>query len=580
LARKFRCIIRDMKLRALFLFALALFLAPTLASAQVPTCSMQAIPSSIDKGGSFTLRWSSTNATAANIPGPGLGTVSPNGSRNLIPVSSTRFIGTFTGPNGKATCTATVFVRVNGVNSAVVDGVYEPLAPTDPLNPPDKLDSTPTVTPTAPTLPPDNTRLSGRESTGLVPCTGTNCQACHLAQLGQNIINFLIGLSIPLAAALFAWAGILMFSSPIAGEASTSRINKGKDIFKSVFIGFMIVIAAWLVVQTILKTVLKDGYYQSWNEIKCVDADDRPLNAKFSDLLSVLPWLNTAPQVTVVGNTGFEASYGCGAGQTALNGRCVATENPSIDFGPVSTLANPTTCYSGDTLEGKFCSGAEGYYSPFAVTNLNSGPGGNCPPGYKYTEDEYSYWCQGPGGAEDWEEVIDRPVGAVTKGVQQWNEQLYAACERAGLSDCAVAQAIMTHESRGNPGAYSPAGAAGLMQLLPTTACGMDSTIDGCETCKVRADNTNGNCAGVAQTLLTNTDLNMSLGATELNRLYQKYNGDVSLVAAAYNGGDKANQFSNACGVGTAWQCTLNPGYTETRKYVPNVVGTYSKLKI
>src|SRR3989338_5178457 len=49
---------------------------------------------------------------------------------------------------------------------------------------------------------------------GLVGCTGAaNCNFCAFTGLFQSIINFLIGLSIPLSALLFAWAGILYFSS-------------------------------------------------------------------------------------------------------------------------------------------------------------------------------------------------------------------------------------------------------------------------------------------------------------------------------------------------------------------------------
>src|SRR3990167_4212191 len=40
-----------------------------------------------------------------------------------------------------------------------------------------------------------------------------SCDLCSLGELVQNIINFLLGLSVPIAAGLFAWAGILYFSS-------------------------------------------------------------------------------------------------------------------------------------------------------------------------------------------------------------------------------------------------------------------------------------------------------------------------------------------------------------------------------
>jgi peptidoglycan-associated lipoprotein len=74
-----------------------------------PTVTLQAAPTSIQKGESATLTWSSTNATQLILE-PGLGTVSPEGSTKVTPSESTTYTITATGPGGSADATARVTV--------------------------------------------------------------------------------------------------------------------------------------------------------------------------------------------------------------------------------------------------------------------------------------------------------------------------------------------------------------------------------------------------------------------------------------------------------------------------------------
>ncbi|HVV14892.1 MAG TPA: pilin [Candidatus Paceibacterota bacterium] len=126
------------------------------------------------------------------------------------------------------------------------------------------------------------------DTTGLAPGTpqyyaaATSCQACSVIQLIQTLINFMIGLSIPIAMALFAWAGVLYFTAATKEE----NISKAKSIFRSVFVGFIIVLGAYLMVETLLHAILNQDYFTGWNKIECVDNTKRPTQGTLGQLIN------------------------------------------------------------------------------------------------------------------------------------------------------------------------------------------------------------------------------------------------------------------------------------------------------
>jgi hypothetical protein len=94
---------------------------------------------------------------------------------------------------------------------------------------------------------------------GIVPCNGpTDCNWNTLMTLINRIINFvLFVLAVPIAAIMFAYAGILLLSS----GGNTTQMGKAKKIFSSVAIGLIIAAAAWLIIHTVLSIL---GYSGSW----------------------------------------------------------------------------------------------------------------------------------------------------------------------------------------------------------------------------------------------------------------------------------------------------------------------------
>ncbi len=121
-------------------------------------------------------------------------------------------------------------------------------------------------------------------------------------------------------------------------------------------------------------------------------------------------------------------------------------------------------------------------------------------------------------------------------------ELIRAAARRHGV-DPAFALAIAKHESGFRQSAVSPAGALGVMQLMPQTAARFGA-----------------NPRDLHQ--------NINAGVRYLRWLAELFNGDPRLVAAGYNAGERAV-------IRAGFQI---PPYRETKNYVPSVINTWGLL--
>lgn len=84
---------------------------PPPAPPAAPTVSLRANPTMIERGGSSTLEWTSTNATDLDL-GPGIGKVEPSGSTRVSPTESTTYSITAKGPGGEVKDSARITVTV------------------------------------------------------------------------------------------------------------------------------------------------------------------------------------------------------------------------------------------------------------------------------------------------------------------------------------------------------------------------------------------------------------------------------------------------------------------------------------
>jgi len=169
---------------------------------------------------------------------------------------------------------------------------------------------------------------------GIVPCTGLDCQFCSFASLVQNLIKFIIIVSIPIAGLLFAYAGFLYSTSSVGG---TGNITKAHKIFSNVALGFVITLIGWLVINTGLSILLGNGPYSNgkWFEIPCTANRNTGTNTLGGILNRILvPAANLTSSGTGITSGGGVASLSGGTtgGSSGIGGECYA-ENQACSTG-------------------------------------------------------------------------------------------------------------------------------------------------------------------------------------------------------------------------------------------------------
>jgi Transglycosylase SLT domain len=126
----------------------------------------------------------------------------------------------------------------------------------------------------------------------------------------------------------------------------------------------------------------------------------------------------------------------------------------------------------------------------------------------------------------------------------QWSQHVTRFSKQYGVNP-EFAMAILRQESGGNPNARSPAGAMGLMQLMPQTAAGL----------------------GVKNAF--DPIQNIEGGVKYLRQQLQQFKGDERWAAAAYNAGPGAVQKYHGI-----------PPYRETQNYVQKVMANMGKKSL
>lgn len=115
-----------------------------------------------------------------------------------------------------------------------------------------------------------------------------------------------------------------------------------------------------------------------------------------------------------------------------------------------------------------------------------------------------------------------------------------------------LAAAVIEAESSFQPRAVSPAGAYGLMQIIPDTWRYVNNRVKVCQSSH------QGSCTTVCY---FQPELNIGIGTVYLSELVSRYKGNIVLALAAYNAGPGAvDRYSGI------------PPYRETEEYVKRVI--------
>tara|TARA_B100001939_G_scaffold343600_1_gene356572 strand:+ start:336 stop:1115 length:780 start_codon:yes stop_codon:yes gene_type:complete len=104
---------------------------------------------------------------------------------------------------------------------------------------------------------------------GLITCEGAGCTFCDVVKTANKITSWLIGVMLVIFTLLTAYAGFKLVTS---GGNPQAR-SDAKKYMTNGFIGIVIVLCAWLLVDTLLRALLVGGNAElagrAWSDIEC-----------------------------------------------------------------------------------------------------------------------------------------------------------------------------------------------------------------------------------------------------------------------------------------------------------------------
>jgi len=162
-------------------------------------------------------------------------------------------------------------------------------------------------------------------------CRTCACGFGGVLAIVQNVVNFIISISIIFATIIMVWAGGLYIVSATNPE---SRSTANKMLLNAV-IGILIVLSAWLVVDFVMKTLYNNGSeFGPWNSIllggtgnSCVVA--KPTSPLFSGNITAVPGAGTGAGSDVI--TSGTATHQANAARLQAAGISISSSGNCAD---------------------------------------------------------------------------------------------------------------------------------------------------------------------------------------------------------------------------------------------------------
>ncbi|MCL4405428.1 MAG: pilin [Patescibacteria group bacterium] len=88
---------------------------------------------------------------------------------------------------------------------------------------------------------------------------------CGLLQLFQNVLNFALTISVPIATIVIVYGGFVIMT----GGGEPDKLKTGRDAIIAALVGVIIVFGAWLIINTVLNIVGANVSVAPWSALSC-----------------------------------------------------------------------------------------------------------------------------------------------------------------------------------------------------------------------------------------------------------------------------------------------------------------------
>ena len=111
------------------------------------------------------------------------------------------------------------------------------------------------------------------EGKGFIPCSGTNCSPCDLIVLFNTVLKWFLTISFLIFAIVALVAGIKLVT-----QGNPGALADAKKSFTNAFIGLIIILSAFLIVDTLMRYLVRDGGnidgYGPWQKVACASQSE------------------------------------------------------------------------------------------------------------------------------------------------------------------------------------------------------------------------------------------------------------------------------------------------------------------